>query len=239
MKFPRTLNLALACMITACGTVNSSELRSDKASDLTLEAHFYASNASDLVTVDGQMETSQSHTKVEFDQGQELYVAVGTTEEDLAWDDFSDSFAGALFEGLDSEYIDKASDNEKYHIKYIDNEGNETIISIEPNFVAELTSPEADTNVGETVELTWDPEEEMNGRLYAIAEYRSDSKSGTIIQLIEENNGSFIFDISEAEGTGTIKLTHVTSYDDLEGFEQTDVDISTSSQEVSVTFNAP
>ena len=226
--------------MSACVAVNSSELASSTASDIVLEAHAYESNNSDRVTVEGQVETAKSHIKIEFDQGEELYVAKGAELDSLAWDDFSDSFAGDLFDGLDEEYIEKPEDGEKYYVKYRDAEGNETVISFERGFVTELTNPDQDDSVHDEIELRWDAEDgEMNGRLYASARYHSDNLSGSISKLIEENDGRFTLDISDTEGTGTVKLTHVTSYDDFEGFKTADVSVSTSSTPIDVTFPAP
>lgn len=226
--------------LSACSPVNSSELASTAATDLALQAHAYESNNSNRVTINGQIETAKSHIKIEFDQGEELYVGKGASVDNLGWDDFSDSFAGDLFDGLDEEYVEKPEEGEKYYVKYRDSEENETVISFDRGFVTELTSPDQDDSVHDEVELTWDAEDgEMNGRLYASASYHSDNLSGSISQLIDSNDGSFTLDISNAEGTGTVSLKHVTSYDNFEGFKTADVSVSTSSVPVNVTFPAP
>jgi hypothetical protein len=202
--------------LAACAPVDSSELRSTKAEDLTLFASVYEYSTEANAKVSAALETA-SGTVINFDEGQ-TFSTDADTENGVSSAHFLSN--GGLL-NLDYSYdgsIDKTITDGNYHITYTDADGLQTTASMQSRETLEIT----DINDGDTIStnsftVTWDPIS-ITGTLSITATYASGGVIGIHTQTVS-NTGSAILDLTGFVGTGEIDLNHITTTGFAEGFD--------------------
>lgn len=230
MKFNRVPLALLIILGASCSAVNSSELNSTKASDLRLEADIREYNGAERAEVGTQLRTSDSDVAINFDSGESLKVNHGN----IFNPDESIFLSSNQILNLDRDYegvIPKSPDG--YAITYTDKDGEQTTIHVETSFAPELEI-EDNNIIGGIARMRWNPEG-ITGRLKAVATYSGAGVTGYRSKWIE-NTGSYDFDVSIAEGQGHIRLEHINTVSNLEGFKESLVTIY-NADSVEVSFN--
>ena len=245
MKHLRNLSLICCLVLSACNgepvdftaeVVNSSTLDSVTADQLILRASIVQYNDREEADVEVVILDDASKDQIRFDQGEIIEAGAGS---DLANDDsevdyvaldedyeFYDPIFSIFYEANVGGKIAKASNvDEVYFIRYTDKDENSTFTVMSRGSVSDILTPAANAELsGDSVEITWNPEETL-GDVYLYIKW--EDEEGEQAQLLDtENTGSYELDISEMDGSGSIQLRTLDSFQSNDpGFDFDEIDL--------------
>lgn len=237
--------IAAFLSLSACGpNVSSSELKETTADALKITATVLEENGNSRASVDAIMKTIPDDVGIEFNQGETLSVAVEDEDETRSEDIFL-SYDENLFD-LDEGYttnVTKPPLGKKYYITYTDSEDLATTATFYSQGVPDLLTP-IDGQVlplGSVTTLTWN--KQGLGNLRVKVYYDTLEGGVAYTDLPASDTGSYALNLGSdsfdqaAPGQATIILEHKTSFDDADGFGDTDIDVVSRSV-VDVVFQA-
>lgn len=256
-------NAILICCFVLCAcngepidftaeVVNSSTLNAVTANKLILRASIVQYNDREEADIEVVALDATSHDQIRFDQGEIIEAGAGIFAENdgdidyVALDEeyeFYDPIFSIFYEANVGGKIAKtneADDSEVYFIRYTDKDENRTFIPMFGGAVSDILTPAADAELdGNTIEITWNAEETFDFEtLYLYVTWQDEE--GDRAQLLElDNTGSYELDISEMDGSGSIQLRTMISYESTqEGFDEVDIRLTNIAEVAIADFHA-
>lgn len=224
-----------ACIVSflgfaSCSNISSSELTQTAAEDLRLYVQIYEHNDEDNADVSALLQTIPDHTGIQFTQGETLEA--GTADDDDAYTamTYDNSFfdIGEMYVAE----ISKPDTGDDYFIRYTDEDDVETVAVITSDGVPELILPAENTEVeiDSELEITWDSQD--TGNMYIKLTFETSSGGSSTYQDSIPDTGSYTLDLSDSEfaqmapGEATVSLIHNTEYDEMDGFGDANITVS-------------